>query len=429
MRVRGFLIGMALAVALVGCGATGPASSNPGTSRRLAAAPARVTVSGSQRSTVTSIAVLHPPIGEYRIPDSVVKAYKTAAAAVIERAQRDHLKPATAVGLPPQCQAWLGESITALFCSASPPKSRPYSGPGQLEISATGMRGGAQGAITQLTGLPLRHGDVLHLRAVHEARGWLVIESVPKQNVVSYSRFDIDLPAGSAAQVRYLDGRGPILEHQAGLQSPARAITIAQPLLPPPPLPNSYGRYQECAKVGPTGSISDPTADVTLNTANIPAPRSYHGLDITHATIAHSDRDLCLDIQLTSPPVPGNDYHLTLRAPTATNAVGAEISISLITATDRVVSIGQPLWALQPTNGYVTVPRALIGVSGNNLSLMIDRSQLAPNAPLTAFRWSIDADTNAAPGIQPYDCATTSGDALYPPSATASPPPTARCIL
>jgi hypothetical protein len=118
-----------------------------------------------------------------------------------------------------------------------------------------------------------------------------------------------------------------------------------------------------------------------------------------------------------------------MRSPTATNLLAAKTSISLITPTDQVLNVGQPFWALEPTHGYVTVPRALIGVSGNKLSLMIDRSQLAPNAPLTAFSWSVDAYTNAAPGIEPYDCAPTGGDAVYPPSATASPPPIGRCIL
>jgi hypothetical protein len=347
----------------------------------------------------------------------------------MERAQRAHVEPAAAVGLPPQCRSWLGEGITALFCSARPPKSLPYSGPGQLEMSGAGMRGGAQGAITQLTGLPLGPGDALKLRALQDARGWLVVESIPKQHVLTYSRFDIDLLAGAVARVRYLGSRGPLLDQDARLRSPAHAVTIHEPNLPVPPLPNSYGPYEDCGSLGLTESISDPTGDVTLNTANIRAPRSDRGLDITHAAIARSDRDLCLDIQLTSRPVPGDRYDLILRAPTATNLVAPKISVLLITPIDRVLNIGQPFWALEPTNGYVTVPRGVIGISGNNLSVIIDRSQLPPYAPLTAFRWSVDAYTVAAPGIEPYDCAPTSGDAVYPPSATASPSSMGRCIL
>lgn len=93
------------------------------------------------------------------------------------------------------------------------------------------------------------------------------------------------------------------------------------------------------------------------------------------------------------------------------------------------MSTGSPLWELEPAHGVVTVPRALIGVSGDNLSLMIDRSQLSSDAPFTAFRWDVDAETVVSPGIEPYDCAPNTGDAVYPPGSSASPAPMPRCIL
>jgi hypothetical protein len=194
-----------------------------------------------------------------------------------------------------------------------------------------------------------------------------------------------------------------------------------------PPLPNAAGPYVNCHQVGATASISDPAGDVALNTTDLPVPHGYQDLDIRRVTIARSDSILCLNIETASPPLPGDSYVLLL-TPVQDPQDQAKISMELVSTKLRLVSTGAPLDQLVPTGGYVSVARALIGIDGDSLSLLIDHSQLASGPSFSAFRWSVDTFGGAGPGIQPYDCAPNLAPALYPPGTEAGPAESGGCI-
>lgn len=372
--------------------------------------------------------VLRPPVAPDRIPVSVFDAYMNAAQRAIIKAQQTNVDPAAAIGLSPGCRSWLGAQVTDLFCGSLPPHSIEVSGPPELEVSGPGVRGGGMGAITQLTGLPLRPGGILHLRALQHATGALVVESTPRPGVTGFARFDLDLPAGAVAEIRYDPQRGVVMERRNLVQRPVRTATTPELSFPPPPLPNSAGPYQDCRALGGAETITDPTGDVVLNTADIPvADGSYPGLDITQATLARAGGVICLDLDLTSPPAVNDAYDLFLTAPLPHGIeppggpVTAKITISLASSSYRVLST-DAFYDLEPIGGYVSVPRGLIGVRGDQLSLMIQQSQLV-SQPLPAFDWEVDTVTSASPGVEPYDCAPNYGNALYPPGYRVAPPP------
>jgi hypothetical protein len=156
-------------------------------------------------------------------------AYQLALAQGFARANKN-VDLGAALDLSPDCKGFLHPTDVILFCGSSHVSASAIVGPGQLQVSGPGLSGEPAGAFTQAPGPPLHSGDTLELHALKPASGQLVAVSVSRSNMLLYSRFSLDLPAGASARLRNDPGRGVMLESDHGTaKAPSRVVKVRYP--------------------------------------------------------------------------------------------------------------------------------------------------------------------------------------------------------
>lgn len=215
-----------------------------------------------------------------------------------------------------------------------------------------------------------------------------------------YARWrHLGLRAGQQATVTY---EGSLEQPRLALIAPGReprapdlTLTSSRAVVPVPG-PQAQGSFTDCAKVGWPVEVSDPPDDLRTNVGpsnDAALVAHFPGAELRRVRLAANASVLCAEFTAKGPATAAVFYILDVHAPAASPTLpegpGAAVDVLSTSSGVRQVALKYPSSDERADGGIV---RAVVGVTGNRLSLRIPWNELPSFArSLSRFTWTATA--------------------------------------